>query len=542
MKKTLPCLPLLLAAFAANAVYAPPTLACRDGGGTEPTMVKRYVVRFRAPSTSATTDAQQAQTLSQFTAGFGARAQWVRRTAGGANVIRFLGSDPDAVAQALEQLAQRSDVAYVVEDKLVSAAVVPNDPMYSQLWGLTATPSGISAPSAWNRGTGTGAVIAVLDTGITAHPDLNANRLAGGYDFVSTQTSGNDGNGRDADASDPGDYYTLNCEMISSSWHGTHVSGTAAAVGNNAIGVVGVAYGAKILPVRVLGGGGGTMADVADGIIWAAGGAVPGVPLNPTPATVINMSLAGFSSCGPVEQEAIDFAINAGIPVVVAAGNWNTDASQFSPGNCNGVITVGATTNTGARASFSNYGPLVEISAPGVDILSTRNSGTTYPATPTYSLLSGTSMATPQVAGVVALMQSIYPRTPRQITQILQLTAKPLPVGCAPGCGAGIVNADAAATAAATWPAVLFHPERTSACSSSVVMYTTNNTSVDPDDAIVSVLWDYGDGRTSTDWSPTIKYPNASPNTRRITLTVTDAAGHSFSDAIDVDTHFSCTL
>src|SRR5690606_14514741 len=235
----------------------------------------------------------------------------------------------------------------------------------------------------------------------------------------------------------------------SSSWHGTHVAGTIAAVTNNNKGVAGVAHGAKVVPVRVLGRGGGYLSDIADAIVWAAGGSVSGVPANGNPAEVINMSLGGSGSCSSTYQSAINSAVNRGTTVVVAAGNDNANVSGFNPGNCNNVVSVASTTRQGARSSFSNYGSLIDVSAPGSDIASTINTGSTTPSSEGYSLMSGTSMAAPHVAGVVALMQAAAGGglTPAQVEQTLKSTARALPGSCSGGCGAGIIDANAAVAA-----------------------------------------------------------------------------------------------
>ena len=146
------------------------------------------------------------------------------------------------------------------------------------------------------------------------------------------------------------------------------------------------------MPVRVLGTCGGYTSDIADGIVWAAGGSVSGVPTTSTPAKVINMSLGGSGSCSISTQNAINNAVGRGSTVVVAAGNSNADANNFNPANCNNVITVAATTRSGSRSSFSNYGSVVDLSAPGSGILSTLNSGTTTPASPNYAAYNGISI------------------------------------------------------------------------------------------------------------------------------------------------------
>src|SRR5690606_27939848 len=220
-------------------------------------------------------------------------------------------------------------------------------------------------------------------------------------------------------------------------------------VTNNNKGVAGVAHGAKVVPVRVLGRGGGYLSDIADAIVWAAGGSVSGVPANGNPAEVINMSLGGSGSCSSTYQSAINSAVNRGTTVVVAAGNDNANVSGFNPGNCNNVVSVASTTRQGARSSFSNYGSLIDVSAPGSDIASTINTGSTTPSSEGYSLMSGTSMASPHVAGVVALMQAASggSLSPAQVESTLKSTLRGFPVSIDRDIGDGIVNAKAAVDA-----------------------------------------------------------------------------------------------
>jgi serine protease len=298
----------------------------------------------------------------------------------------------------------------------------------------------------------------VIDTGYRPHADLSGQILPG-YDFITSSTIANDGNGRDSDASDPGDWTPAGscgsgvpAQDEGSSWHGTHVAGTIAAKTNNGVGVAGVAYGARIVPARVLGRCGGYTSDIADAIIWASGGTVTGVPANANRARVLNLSLGGTGSCDTTTQNAINSARSRGSVVVVAAGNSNTNASTSSPANCQGVIAVAATNRAGGKASYSNYGTNVTVAAPGGDttggILSTLNAGTSTPAGDTYAYYMGTSMATPHVAGVVALMLAKNPNlTPDDVAARLKSTARAFPAACS-GCGAGIVDASAAVTAA----------------------------------------------------------------------------------------------
>ncbi|NLA67769.1 MAG: S8 family serine peptidase [Gammaproteobacteria bacterium] len=369
-----------------------------------------------------------------------------RRLAVGAEVVTTNRKLDRVQAEGLmRQLAANPNVEYVEVDKLNRLALTPNDTYFSQQWGYGTGSGGIRATQAWDTTSGAGTVVAVLDTGITSHSDLDANVLPG-YDFISSTSVAGDGNGRDNDPSDPGDYYG----GYASSWHGTHVAGTVAALTNNAKGVAGTAFGARIVPVRVLGRGGGYDSDIADAIIWASGGAVSGVPANANPAEAINLSLGGPGSCGSAMQSAINGAVARGTTVVIAAGNSNANTSGYSPANCGNVIAVGSITSTGARSSFSNYGAVVDIAAPGSGIYSTLNTGTQGPGSESYASYSGTSMAAPHVAGVVALIQSVAnpAKTPAQVEALIKSTARAFPSTPSQPIGAGILDAKAAVDAA----------------------------------------------------------------------------------------------
>jgi len=328
-----------------------------------------------------------------------------------------------------------SDVVYESED-----------PMMDLQWYLDSD-YGINVSQAWKITKGSPEiVVAVVDTGITSHPDLDAN-IVTGYDFISNVTNARDGNGRDADPRDVGDYD--NSDGTPSSWHGTHVSGIIAAE-SNSIGITGVAPNVKISPVRVLGVNGGSESDIAAGINWAIGVKISGVITNPNPAKVINLSIGSstVSTCysNSPTQLAIDESKKRDVTLVTAAGNDNHLASSSYPGNCYGNITIGATGYTGDRAYYSNYSGYsrtqdvfigVDISAPGGDdraglgapaggeIWSTLNDGKTSLGNPIYGKEEGTSMASPIAAGVVALMYSVRPSlTDDQVWKILSSTAK----------------------------------------------------------------------------------------------------------------------
>ncbi|WP_202908963.1 S8 family peptidase [Cognatilysobacter segetis] len=415
----------------------------------------RFIVKYRS-GTSATV-------LQKNLAGAGRGAAkalsmgHLRKLATGADVVQANRAlDRVEAESVMRQIAADPSVEYVEVDRIMKPMMTPNDTHYAQyLWGLQSGTPGIRADQAWNSTNGAGVVVAVIDTGYTNHSDLLGNILPG-YDFISTKSIAGDGNGRDSDAHDVGD---ANLGQPSS-WHGTHVAGTIAAIGNNAKGVIGVAYGAKIVPVRALGKGGGYTSDIVDGLTWASGGTVAGVPANANPAEVINMSLGGSGACSATYQNAINAAVARGTTVVVAAGNDNADASGFTPASCANVITGAATKNTGTRASYSNYGANIDVAAPGGDspdcttlIVSTGNAGTAGPTTENYKCMAGTSMAAPHVAGTVALMQAVRstPLTPAQVESILKSTLRAFPGSNDKPIGAGIIDANAAVNAAKTY-------------------------------------------------------------------------------------------
>ena len=414
---------------------------------------------FKGQGTPAMTAARQA-IAERAGQQFGMSMKALRTTATGAHVLKIdrKVSLKEAEALAAELMARDASVEYAEPDRILRKMATPTDPMYTQQWHYFEATGGLRLPAAWDTTTGTGVRVAVIDTGIRAHADLSGQILAG-YDFISDTTIANDGGGRDSDASDPGDW-TLAGECAAgepasnSSWHGTHVAGTIAAATNNGTGVAGVAYGAKIVPVRVLGKCGGYTSDIADAIVWSSGGAVSGVTNIAARAQVINMSLGGGGACGTTTQNAINSARSRGTVVIVAAGNENMNASNSNPANCAGVVTVAATNRNGARAPYSNYGAVVDVAAPGGDangyIISTLNAGTSTPGADNYAGYQGTSMATPHVAGVAALMLARNSAlTPDDIESKLKSTARAFPGTCSQ-CGTGIVDATAAAASATT--------------------------------------------------------------------------------------------
>jgi serine protease len=438
------------------------------------------------------------------------------------------GQDSASLAR---RLAQDSEVELVAVDQRRKRLMLPNDPLFGgatpaplttggngvparviDQWYLKAPTaevvSGINAPAAWDLTTGkSSVVVAVLDTGVRMdHPDL-AGQFVGGYDLIANDpTSGDGAAGRDADASDPGDFVTqadinggtlgAGCDASDigpSSWHGTRVSGLIAASSNNGLGMSGVGWGVRILPVRVLGKCGGYDSDIIAGMKWAAGIAVAGVPANPNPAQVLNLSLGGSGSCSGTStstlyREAIDQVTAKGATIVVAAGNSAGQAVGL-PGSCPGVIAVAALRHAGSKVGFSSVGTEVAIAAPGGNciniengqpclypMLSTTNSGTTTPVAADNAYTNsgasvGTSFSAPIVSGAVALMLSARPSlTAPEVLSLLRKTARPFvssgatagtPQCRAPNgveqlecycttstCGAGMLDAAAAVAAA----------------------------------------------------------------------------------------------
>ena len=409
------------------------------------------------------------------------------------------------------RLSAHPDVEYVQVDRFRSRLAVPNDPLYGPVngtspaagqWYLKA-PSGaivssINAPQAWDVTTGIPqVVVAVLDTGVRKdHPDL-AGQLLPGYDMVQQTNISNDGDARDNDPSDPGDYYTTSeqaanlingCTASDSSWHGTQTSGLIGALWNNNVGMAGLASGAKVLPVRVLGKCGGWDSDILVGMRWAAGLSIGGLPVNSTPARVINMSLGGDGNCSAAYADAIADVAAHGAVVVASAGN-NSGHALSVPANCSGVVAVTGLRHTGTKVGYADLGSNATIAAPSGNcgtlpngcqypILSTTNAGTTTPVAGSAAYTNGTdyaigtSFSAPLVSGTLALMLSSNPSlSAAQAVSLLRSTARPFPVsGAGTGvttchaptgsdqlecycttstCGAGMLDAGAAVTAAA---------------------------------------------------------------------------------------------
>ncbi|MBP5887067.1 S8 family peptidase [Streptomyces scabiei] len=442
----------------AQAPSAKADAAPAVAGATEAapgTTAERLIVGYKSGATEATSNKAADADAAAKGKETGESLDFQRRLGSGAALVD-LGEDVTKadVADVIAEYRADPQVAYVAPDRLNKAMATPNDTEYSKQWDLYEATAGMNVPGAWDKVTGTGVTVAVIDTGYVAHSDLAAN-IVGGYDFISDTKVANDGNGRDSNPADPGDWTAANeCAAgdpaSTSSWHGTHVAGTIAAVTNNSKGVAGIAYGAKVSPLRVLGKCGGYDSDIIDAITWASGGTVSGVPANTNVAKVINMSLGGGGACTSATQTAINAAVNRGTTVVVAAGNSNANAANYSPASCNNVISVAATNRAGARSYYSNFGSVVDIAAPGGEtrtvqsggILSTLNAGGSTPGSESYDYYQGTSMAAPHIAGLAALVKSANSAlTPAQIESAIKTNSRALPGACSGGCGAGLADA-----------------------------------------------------------------------------------------------------
>lgn len=441
-----------------------------------PGQVVGLVVRFRSPDVQALSarNAPPPDALvAQLNSVAGGELSYQRAMSMGFHVFRFATPKPLSEAGAiLERLRALPEIEQVTEDLRTSRDLTPNDVAFPTQWNMQSVYTyggAANLPAAWTMTTGSAStVVAVIDTGITAHPEFQS-RILPGYDFISDPVNANDGNGRDSDPSDPGDWTAKHeCgygePAYTSSWHGTHVTGIIAAAGNNWSGMAGVNWRTRILPVRVLGKCGGSVSDIIDGMLWAVGLEVPGVPTNPNPAQVLNLSLGGWSpsGCTSAYEEALNRVRATGALVVAAAGNDDNESAYVVPAACEGVMTVGAIDHDGYRASYSNYSVVnaVSVSAPGGDIsyygtdgsgiYSTVNSGTKGPVASSYAYYQGTSMAAPHVSGIAALALAQDPQiSPELLYYSIYLSSHDFPRDsiCSSYaetyllCGAGIADA-----------------------------------------------------------------------------------------------------
>ena len=456
---------LISAALAAGAV---------DARSPSAQTTSRLIVKLR-DSGMLQSEAARTSRLARFVADATAAGVAItphRAMAIGAHVMQVERRLTVEAATALAaRLAQHPDVEFAQPDLRRRAVRTTDDTFAAFQTYLGNTTGAINAFEAWDVTTGfPNVVVAVVDTGYLPHADL-AGRILPGYDFISDPKISNDGNGRDADDSDPGDWVDANdtmdpdfsdCDIENSSWHGTAVTGIIAANSNNAQWLAGINWAAKILPVRVLGKCGGDDSDIIDGVAWAAGLSVPGVPANPNPAQVINISLGGPGDCLAAYHGVFSAALAHGVTraIVAAAGNESIDIENSVPANCSEVIAVAGTLNSGALTTYSNFGPGIALSAPSGDsedlagggIAVLHNRGKTSPTVDGWAEGAGTSFAAPMVAGVASLMLGLAPNlSAAQLRAMLTSTAAPFPAGSdcnTARCGSGILDARAAVVAA----------------------------------------------------------------------------------------------
>lgn len=348
--------------------------------------------------------------------------------------------------------ARLPGIRVVARNFMKSAFRVPNDPLLLYQWHFDFA----RLPAAWDITTGDDdMVVAVVDSGLNMiHPDI-LDKVAPGADLISDPGIAGDGNGRDPDATDPGDNAFGGGRH---SWHGSHVAGIVAANSNNGLGIAGVLWNGRVQPVRVLGNGAqGYDSDILAGLIWALGAEAEGVPTNQTPAKVVNLSLGG-----PTDEQGRNIwvelvneltQVNAaayGNPILItAAGNSNQSVDNIVPANIPAMITVGGARFDGQRAEYSNWGASVDLMAPGGQTNVDQNidgqgDGIYSLYGDDYSFEQGTSMAAPHVSGIAALVASIQPGIDQAALQaLLRSTANPEGV-CNEGCGTGHVDAAAA--------------------------------------------------------------------------------------------------
>ncbi len=489
---------------------------------------------------------------------------------------------------SLRRLRLHPDVLSVEPDVMQRPMLTPNDTSFARLWHLQAPSStglsAINATGAWDFLTGSRVVVAVLDSGTRPHPDL-AGKILSGYDFVSELDYANDGNGRDADPTDPGDFVSTadktrssslysGCDVRGSSWHGTFIAGLIGAAANNGQGVAGISWGAEILPVRVAGKCGALLSDLLDGMRWAAGLSVAGAPINPNPARIINVSFGGSTGCaGSAYQPVIDEVTAAGALVVVAAGNEAGPPTR--PADCAHVVSVGAVRADGMKTSYSNFGAAVTLVAPGgstegggINLLyGLVNTGSSGPVSEGFGVKQGTSFSAPVVAGVAALMLSANPLlTPAELTAKLKLSARPFEFNpafpsCSPQssavcncninlCGAGMLDA-VRAVQQALIPVAKIAPVRviTNGAAqlppgpinaASLILLDARPSIVGTNQSIGAVRWQQLSGPVASIAQPTSITTSValslSLGTVVFELRVTDAAGRISEDRISLNT------
>jgi serine protease len=551
---------------------------------------ERYIVKLRASGELSGRQAAPAR-IAALAARNGLRLHESRHIVAGLHLMRVAPQGAIQPQQTLARLRADPEVEFADPDQRRYPLATPSDSLFAEQWyEQDAHPSAVDAISAWDVTTGSpGLVIADLDTGVRFdHPDLrdaSANRLLPGYNLISSAAVANNGLGRSPDASDPGDWISAgdlknpefaNCTIANSSWHGTRVAGVLGAISNNQMGIAGVTFEGWVEPVRVLGKCGGYDSDIIAGMAWAAGNHVDGVPDNPYPARILNMSLGAAGSCPASYQQIIDELVTEDVLVVVSAGNAGGPVE--APANCAGVAGVAGLREIGTKVGYSSLGPEIALSAPagncvntGVgqpclySIVTTTNSGPTVPATNTYTdefnYNIGTSFAAPQVAAIAGLMLAVNGNlTSEQLIARLRSSARPFPfsAGVPPchvplsatdlqtgecnctglTCGAGMANASTAVLEAQRPIAAVAVPPRLIPASPAALDGSGSAASCNA--TIVSYHWTVLEPTThppaiqnANNARATIVAPVA-PTSYTLLLTVTDDQGRSDSAPVIV--------
>jgi serine protease len=445
---------VLMAAFVQGPLMA--QAPAPGSGAAADTAARRFIVKLRA-APAAAMKADSPARLGALAARNRLAVRETRHIVSGLHLLRVTAPAGETPAQTLARLRADPEIEFADPDRRRHVLAAPNDPYFNGQWYLQDTqPAAVNAVSAWDITTGVpGVVIADLDTGVRFdHPDLRsagANRLLPGYDMISEALVANDGDGRDADASDPGDWVSAadlkdsvfsTCTVANSSWHGTRVAGILGAITNNQGGVAGLTWQGWVDPIRVLGKCGGYDSDILAAMEWAAGMPVDEMPNNPFPAQIVNMSLGSAGPCPASYQQVVNELLAAGVLVVVAAGNEGGPVD--APANCTGVAAIAALRQVGTKVGFSSLGPEVALSAPGgncgnasppclFSIETTTNSGTTVPGTNTYTDETnynvGTSFSAPIVSGIAGLMLAVNGNlTPAQLLARMKAGTQPFPV------------------------------------------------------------------------------------------------------------------
>ena len=562
----------------------------------------RMIVKFRSAGTTDRAQVQQSaagetatnSVVTKFAGRAGLAIREARGLIGGLNVLRIDPRPGESFEQQLERVRSDADVEFAVPDERRFPHAIPSDPLYTGQWYLqNVQPSAINAQAAWDTSVGNaGVVIAVIDTGVLyGHPDLKraniGGRLLPGYDFITNPAIANDGNGRDSDPTDPGDWVTSaesassgtfnNCGASNSSWHGTRVSGIIGALSNNSAGVTGITWNPWILPARALGKCGGFDSDIIDAMAWAAGRHINGIPDNPYPAKIENLSLGSSEACPASYASVVADLASTGVLVVASAGNEGGPVD--TPANCPGVAAITGLRHAGTKVGFASLGPEVALGAPGgncvntgagqpclFSIDTTTNDGTTtannFTYTDQFNINVGTSFSSPIVSGIAGLMASVNGNlnSAQLLARLKEGATKPFPVSADPTvpmchvptgandvqaaecscttstCGVGMANAVGALNAALRPIAAVVRPANGSFGAGQAVALSGAGSAGACNRTIATYAWSISSGTgslTSTNTAATsLSAAPTAPDTVTVRLTVTDDKGNQ--DTADV--------